>query len=202
MKLVCGLDEAGRGSLFGPVVVAGCVLPLNLRLPGLNDSKKLNSNSRVNIFFKVINLAVDYYVVAIGPRRIDKFNILQATMYGFKKCIQKLKADYYFVDGPYKPSFDFNIVAEPKADCKYHAVMAASVIAKVLRDSLVSSMMEKFPEFRLDIHKGYPTKLHQQELSKSGATIFHRKTFRLVYPVLTQTIKQGWEKSHINPPLA
>lgn len=177
---ICGLDEAGRGAIFGPVVVAGCILPRDTVEVELADSKKLSSSSRIQIFHKLLALASDYYVIAIGPRRIDKFNILQATLLGFELCMKKLEADIYIVDGPHAPKIKKNVVAEAKADTKYNSVMAAAIIAKVTRDSLISAMGAKFTGFSLEAHKGYPTKLHRLELEKFGPTIFHRKSFNLV----------------------
>ncbi|MCS6894394.1 MAG: ribonuclease HII [Deltaproteobacteria bacterium] len=181
MALICGIDEAGRGCLFGPVVVAGCVLDERTSIPKLKDSKELSNKTRVEIFSKILTLAQDFYCLAIGPRRIERYNILGAVLFGFEKCVKKLNADLYVIDGLFKPEVkDKYIICMPRADSTYNACMAASVIAKVMRDSLISNLSDRFQGYSLENHKGYPTRQHRLEILRLGISRLHRKTFKHV----------------------
>ncbi|MCS6961949.1 MAG: ribonuclease HII [Deltaproteobacteria bacterium] len=178
MAFVCGIDEAGRGALFGPLVVAGCVVRSNFYLEGLNDSKVLSPQKRLQLFHQILLTSEDYYWIFIGPRRVEKFNILNCSIHGFRICIKKLLAETYIVDGPYKPEgLKQNIFATPKADRIYPAVMCASIIAKVVRDSIISWLSERYPVYCLEENKGYPTETHRLALLKHGRSALHRKNF-------------------------
>lgn len=178
MKLICGIDEAGRGALFGPVVVAACVLNENTKIEGLRDSKALTPARRLTLFHRIISLADDYYWIMIGPKRIDCSNILNACLFGFHRCVEKLKADLYIVDGPHLPKNSHSeVIAVPKADSIYEPVMAASILAKVIRDTLMSQLDAKYTSFGIAKNKGYGTNAHVQAIKAIGLSNLHRLSF-------------------------
>lgn len=178
MRLICGIDEAGRGALFGPVVVAACVFKESTSVQGLKDSKALSPYQRITLFHRIILVAEDYYWITVGPKRIDEYNILKACLFGFKKCIERVKADIYIIDGPHscEPKRS-NVVAVPKADSIHEPVMAASVLAKVIRDTLISQMSEKYAVYGLSQNKGYGTVAHRESIQEFGLSRMHRTSF-------------------------
>jgi ribonuclease HII len=180
MALICGIDEAGRGSLAGPVAVAGCVVPEDFRLEGLQDSKKLSTSARLKLYHLIKENVNAFFVVFIGPRRIEKFNILQAVMRGVEKVVSRLQADFYIIDGNHKPDslknrYDVECLVD--ADEKLAAVSAASILAKVSRDCLMASIEKKYPSYRFSLHKGYGTAKHFEEIQRFGISTIHRSTF-------------------------
>lgn len=180
LGLVGGLDEAGRGPLAGPVVVALAVMPLDEDkiIDGINDSKKLTAKKREELFEKIINTAIDYSIVEVDEKTIDKINILQATKLGAKLCIENLKVSPYIVltdaltfDTPQK------IESIIKGDAKSYNIAAASILAKVHRDRLMIELDKKYPQYGFAGHKGYGTKAHIEALKKYGKCEIHRDSF-------------------------
>lgn len=180
LGLVGGLDEAGRGPLAGPVVVALAIMPLDEDkiIDGINDSKKLTAKKREELFEKIINTAIDYSIVEVDEKTIDKLNILQATKLGAKLCIENLKVSPYIVltdaltfDTPQK------IESIIKGDAKSYNIAAASILAKVHRDRLMIELDKKYPQYRFAGHKGYGTKAHIEALKKYGKCEIHRDSF-------------------------
>lgn len=180
LGLVGGLDEAGRGPLAGPVVVALAVMPLDEDkiIDGINDSKKITAKKREELFEKIVNTAIDYSIVEIDEKTIDKINILQATKLGAKLCIKNLKVSPYIVltdaltfDTPQK------IESIIKGDAKSYNIAAASILAKVHRDRLMVELDKKYPQYGFAGHKGYGTKAHIEALKKYGKCEIHRDSF-------------------------
>ncbi|MCB5278808.1 MAG: ribonuclease HII [Candidatus Cloacimonetes bacterium] len=178
--MCAGLDEAGRGALAGPVVVAAVVLDYHIDLPVLNDSKQLTARQRDKLYSEIVSSAICYSIAAIPAKTIDRVNILQATLLGFKKAFFKLepKAQYALVDGKdIPPTIPGRAVI--KGDSRQACIAAASVLAKVYRDRLMIEMDKLYPEYSFAQHKGYGTKAHYAALNSFGACKEHRKTFRL-----------------------
>lgn len=179
-KLIAGMDEAGRGPLAGPVVVALVVMPLESEfiIEGVNDSKKLSKKKREELFEKITDTALYFSIQFIHQDEIDEINILQATIKGMKQCITSLtvKPDVVLVDAV-KFESDVKTVPIIKGDAKSYSIAAASIVAKVSRDRLMEEYAETYPNFSFAKHKGYGTKQHIEELKKYGPTKIHRKTF-------------------------
>ena len=178
MKIICGVDEAGRGPLAGPVVAAAVILPTNHNIIGLNDSKKLTVKKR-NIFFKQISHSAEVSIGIVSHRTIDKINILNATYLAMEKAILGLNTnpDLSLIDGYGLPNKSINNEGIIKGDSKIESISAASIIAKVTRDKLMHQIDPIFPIFKFDKHKGYGTKYHMDILKKYKATLIHRKSF-------------------------
>ena len=182
---IVGLDEAGRGPIAGPVVAAAVILHPNIKIPGLNDSKKLSASKREKLFKIIIREAADYSISAVGSEKIDQINILQASFLAMQKCLDKLEIlpDYLLVDGPYLPTksndFILKFSAKPiiRGDGKYFCIAASSILAKVYRDNLMIDFHEKYPQYDFKSHKGYPTKKHIEAINYFGISPIHRKTF-------------------------
>lgn len=177
-----GCDEAGRGCLAGPVVAAAVILPSRVRIPGLDDSKKLSERKRDELRSIIERKAVAWEVCIIPPSEIDRINILQASfsaMHGAVRALQ-VQPDALLIDGhmfrPY-PSIPHTCVI--KGDGKYRSIAAASILAKCHRDEIMVSLHDKYPEFDWLKNKGYPTQAHRKALKLYGATEFHRKSFDL-----------------------
>ena len=178
-KAVCGVDEAGRGPLCGPVVAAAVILPCGLYIEGLNDSKKLSEKKREELFDIICNSAIAYSIEQGSVEEINNTNILQATMNAMRRAISNLSihADYALVDG--NIAKDFPIQARPvvKGDATSPSIAAASILAKVTRDRLCIEMDKQFPQYNIAKHKGYGTALHIALLKQYGPSPIHRKTF-------------------------
>ena len=185
-KRIIGIDEAGRGPVAGPVVAAAVILPQDMIIPGLNDSKKLWQIKREELYVKIKSCAIDYAVSVVNSKKIDKINILQATFLAMRNVFNKIKisADYFLVDGPYlhTKSNIHKIEGEPiiKGDQKYYCIAAASILAKVTRDNLMINYHKKYPQFDFLHNKGYPTKKHIEALNKDGVLKEHRQSFKPV----------------------
>ncbi|MBQ2697081.1 MAG: ribonuclease HII, partial [Clostridia bacterium] len=168
VPLLCGVDEAGRGPLAGPVSVAAVILPEDARFEGLNDSKKLTEATRERLYGEITKTALAWSVVMIDEKTIDEINILEATMEGMKQAVSALSCcpNHILIDGNRRPRFEPFIRSDilPKADARSASVAAASVLAKVSRDRLMVRLAEEFPEYGFEKHKGYPTKQHYQAL--------------------------------------
>lgn len=180
-KTVCGIDEAGRGPLAGPVYAAAVILPLGLEIEGLNDSKKLSEKKREQLFPIICEKAIAYSVGIATEKEIDEINILNATFLAMKRAVEGLniKPDYALVDGNRYPNISNDIKEEVvvKGDAKSMSIAAASILAKVSRDRFMLQMTEKYPEYCFEQHKGYGTKLHYEKLAEFGPSPIHRMTF-------------------------
>ncbi len=178
-NLICGVDEAGRGPLAGPVAVGAVVLPENCEIEGLNDSKKLSEKKREELFPIICEKALYWSVVLVDNEEIDDINILAATMKGMKQAVYDLEVtpDYVLVDGNRLPDYDIPAQFVIKGDAKSMSIAAASVLAKVTRDRLMLEYDKIFPQYQFSKHKGYGTKLHYEMIEKHGISPIHRKTF-------------------------
>ena len=179
-KCVCGIDEAGRGPLAGPVYVAAVILPLGLEIEGLNDSKKISEKKREQLFDIICEKAVDYSIGIATEQEIDEINILNATFLAMHRAVEGLKnkPDFALIDGNQYPKIPF--VAEEtvvKGDAKVMSIAAASILAKVSRDRFMLEKAKEYPQYQFEKHKGYGTKLHYEMLKEYGPSPIHRMTF-------------------------
>lgn len=186
--LVAGVDEAGRGSLAGPVTAAAVILNPNIRIQGLQDSKSLSYKKRESLDKQIKENAVSWNIVSISPKTIDSINILQATLLAMKKVVLGLKVrpERVIFDGLYTPDISIDSLAMVKGDEKCRSIMSASIIAKVARDKLMIDIDRKYEKYGFKKHKGYPTKLHINKLKLHGPCDEHRKTFRPVRKVVNE----------------
>ena len=180
-SLVCGVDEAGRGPLAGPVFAAAVILPKECpEIDGLNDSKKLSEKKREALFDIIIEKAVAYKIASASVDEIEEYNILNATFLAMKRAVEGLPvaADYAIIDGNRLP--ELNIACSPliKGDAKSLSVAAASILAKVARDRYITELDDKYPEYNFKKHKGYGTKEHLEAIQKYGPCPIHRLSFR------------------------
>lgn len=178
-QLICGVDEAGRGPLAGPVCAAAVILPPHAEIPGLNDSKKLTDKKRRELFPVICQQSLAYGIAFSDEKEIDEINILQATFVAMKRAVENLsvKPDYILVDGNKLPDFEIPAQYVIKGDSLSASIAAASVLAKVTRDDLMLKMAGQYPGYGFEIHKGYGTKAHYEALTKMGASPIHRLTF-------------------------
>ena len=176
---ICGVDEAGRGPLAGPVCAAAVILPPHLEIPGLNDSKKLTDKRRRELVPVIQEQAVAYGIGFASHEEIDSINILQATFLAMERAIQQLegKAEFALIDGNREKDFGLPVRTVVKGDSLSANIAAASILAKVTRDDLMESMAQEFPGYGFEIHKGYGTKAHYDALRKLGPSAVHRMTF-------------------------
>jgi ribonuclease HII len=180
---IAGVDEAGRGPLAGPVVAAACIIPEGVYLEGIDDSKKLSSGQREKLHKKILeNEDIVHAVELVDALIIDQVNILQATLRAMAGAVLKLKkrSDYVLVDGNQVPPLDVPAEAIVDGDCLSQSIMAAAILAKCTRDSLMVEYHEKWPEYGFRQHKGYGTEKHLEALKKHGPCPIHRKTFHPV----------------------
>lgn len=177
--IVCGVDEAGRGPLAGPVYAAAVVLKKGQTIEGVNDSKKLSEKKREELFDKIVSECSAFSVGTASEREIDEINILQATFLAMKRAVDGLsiKPDIALVDGNQTPPLDCAVKTVIKGDAKSESIAAASIIAKVSRDRYMKEMAAKYPEYQFEKHKGYGTKLHYEMIEKYGICEIHRKSF-------------------------
>lgn len=178
-KTVCGIDEAGRGPLAGPVCAAAVILPIGLEIEGLNDSKKLSEKKREALYDIITEKAVAYSIALVDEKTIDEINILQATFKAMRNAVEGLsvKPDIALIDGNQKPGLSIEQRTIVKGDAKSMSVAAASILAKVTRDRLMIKLDKEYPEYQFAKHKGYGTKLHYECLEKYGVSPVHRRTF-------------------------
>ena len=187
-KLICGIDEAGRGPLAGPVTAAAVILDENYEIQGLNDSKKLSPKKRALLETEIKEHALAYGVASASHIEIDELNILNASLLAMKRAFEKMcdmlekkgfsKADVSaIIDGTFCPAIDVECRAEPKAEGNYPAVMAASILAKENRDREMCALDKLYPEYGYAKHKGYPTKAHRAVCKEKGPSPIQRKTF-------------------------
>jgi len=177
--VICGVDEAGRGPLAGPVCAAAVILPKHLDLPGLTDSKKLTDKKRRELFPIIQEQAVAFGIGFATEQEIDEINILQATFLAMQRALDQLtvKPDLALIDGNREKDFGLPVKTVVKGDSLSLNIAAASVLAKVTRDDLMMEMAQKYPEYGFDIHKGYGTKAHYAALRTHGPCPIHRMTF-------------------------
>ena len=180
IKIICGVDEAGRGPLAGPVCAAAVILPENYSHEILNDSKKLSEKKRDIVYDDIIRDSVAYSVGIATEKEIDDINILNATFLAMKRAVDglSLKPDLAYIDGNQYPKTGVKEITIIKGDSKCMSVAAASIIAKVSRDRFMLQMAEKYPQYQFEKHKGYGTKLHYEMIEKYGVSEIHRRTFR------------------------
>lgn len=178
-KTVCGVDEAGRGPLAGPVYAAAVILPIGAEIDGLNDSKKLSEKKREELFEIINDVAISVSVGTASEKEIDEINILNATFLAMKRAVLGLEipADYAIIDGNRAPNLEIPAETVVKGDGKVMSVAAASIIAKVSRDRFMLKMAEQYPEYQFEKHKGYGTRLHYEMIEKYGVSPIHRKSF-------------------------
>ena len=176
---VCGVDEAGRGPLCGPVVAAACILPMGLVLDGLNDSKKLTPKKRDKLFDDICQNAVSYSIAEASVEEINELNILEATLLAMRRAIAGLSvpADFALIDGNIDRDFPLPARAVVKGDATSPSIAAASILAKVTRDRGCEELDRLYPQYGIAKHKGYGTKVHMDALRTFGPTPIHRKQF-------------------------
>ena len=183
--VVCGVDEAGRGPLAGPVFAAAVILPFGIDIPSLDDSKKLSEKIREKLFDEIIRTAFAYGVASADHREIDKLNILNATFLAMNRAVKMLseKPDITIVDGNCGHGLDFRNTCIIGGDGKSASIAAASILAKVSRDRVMRNMAKKYPQYGFEKHKGYGTKMHYERLREHGPSEIHRMTFlRTLWP--------------------
>lgn len=182
-NIVCGIDEAGRGPLAGPVCAAAVILPDGCIIEGVNDSKKLTEKKREQLFDVIKETAVAYSIATADEKEIDEINILQATYLAMNRAFQglNLKSDMALVDGNRDPGLGIPTRMIVKGDANSMSIAAASILAKVTRDRFMLEMDKKYPQYQFAKHKGYGTKLHYEMLDKYGASEIHRMTFLRKY---------------------
>lgn len=179
IKIICGVDEAGRGPLAGPVCAAAVILPPNIEIPGLNDSKKLTDKKRRELFPIIKEMAISYGIGYASHEEIDEINILQATYLAMERALAQLdpKPDLALIDGNRAKDFGIPVKTVVKGDSLSASIAAASVLAKVSRDDLMLQLAEEYPQYGFEIHKGYGTKAHYEALRTYGHSPVHRMTF-------------------------
>lgn len=178
-KSVCGVDEAGRGPLAGPVCAAAVILPDGVIIDGVNDSKKLSEKKRESLFDVIREQALSYSIAYATVDEIEEINILNATMLAMRRAIDglEIKADYAMIDGNKIPPIDIDAECIVKGDAKSMSIACASILAKVSRDRLLYKYAEEYPMYGFDKHKGYGTKVHREAILKYGPCPYHRKSF-------------------------
>lgn len=178
-RAVCGIDEAGRGPLAGPVCAAAVILPMDCRIEGLNDSKKLSEAKREALFDVIREAALAYGIGWASEREIDEINILQATFLAMGRAVEALStpADYALVDGNRMPPLKIPGEAVVKGDGKAACIAAASILAKVSRDRVLRELDREYPQYGFAKHKGYGTKAHYEAIKAYGILPVHRRSF-------------------------
>lgn len=186
---LCGVDEAGRGPLAGPVVAGAVIFPKNVCIPGINDSKKLTAVQREELFELIKEKAISYGYSVADEKEIDEYNILRASLRAMGRSVEKLNppADFILIDGNKKFDTATPCEAVVKGDGRSLCIAAASILAKVVRDKMMDELDKEYPVYNWAHNKGYPTKDHIQAVLKHGACPYHRQTFL--------KNKDKWEKN-------
>lgn len=179
VNVICGVDEAGRGPLAGPVCAAAVILPAHLDIPGLTDSKKLTDKKRRELFPVIQEQAIAWGIGMASCEEIDEINILQATFLAMQRALEQLpvRPDLVLIDGNRAKDFGLPVKTVIKGDSLSMNIAAASILAKVTRDDWMIRMAQTYPQYAFDIHKGYGTKAHYAALTEFGPCPIHRKTF-------------------------
>ena len=179
LNVICGVDEAGRGPLAGPVCAAAVILPKHLQIPGLTDSKKLSDKKRRELFPVIQEQAVAYGIGLASEAEIDEINILQATFLAMGRALSQLsiRPEMVLIDGNREADFGLPVRTVVKGDSLSANIAAASILAKVTRDNLLVELAKQYPEYGFEIHKGYGTKAHYEALRTFGPCPIHRKSF-------------------------
>jgi len=179
VKVICGVDEAGRGPLAGPVCAAAVILPEHIQLSGLTDSKKLSDKKRRELFPIIKEQAIAYGIGFASQQEIDEINILQATFLAMQRALDALegKPELALIDGNREKDFGLPVKTVVKGDSLSANIAAASVLAKVTRDDLMLKLAEEYPQYGFEIHKGYGTKAHYEALREHGPCPIHRMSF-------------------------
>ena len=179
VSLICGVDEAGRGPLAGPVCAAAVILPRNIEIVGLNDSKKLSEKSREKLYDEICEKAMSFGIAFASVEEIEELNILNAAMLAMNRAIAQLEPqpELALIDGNRSSAIEINSGCVIKGDAKCADIAAASILAKVTRDRYMLEMAEKYPEYHFERHKGYGTKLHYEALREYGPCEIHRPSF-------------------------
>ena len=178
-QVICGVDEAGRGPLAGPVCAAAVILPKHLEIPGLNDSKKLTDKRRRELYPVIMQNALAYGIAFADHREIDEINILQATFLAMERALLQLtvKPDVVLIDGNRAKDFGIPVQTVVHGDSLSANIAAASILAKVTRDNVMLEMAERYPQYKFEVHKGYGTKAHYEAITQYGPCPIHRMTF-------------------------
>lgn len=185
-RLIAGVDEAGRGPLAGPVVVAAVILGGCIELPGLDDSKRLGASKRESLFALICEHALAWSVVEVSVEVIDRINILQATLWGMQKAVEQLspRPQRVLIDGNRAPQMAGDVRTIVHGDRLVPVISAASILAKVSRDRTMRELHQQFPQYGFDQHKGYPTPEHLRQLECCGPCAIHRRSFAPVRRLL------------------
>lgn len=195
-QLICGVDEAGRGPLAGPVVVAACILPPFLRIEGINDSKQLTAKKREELFKIIVKNAVAYQIVFVSEADVDLLNIYQATKKGMLEAIRGLEVtpDHVLIDAMPLGELKIPHTSIIHGDARCASVAAASILAKVTRDEFMEKMDVKYPNYGFKKNKGYGTKAHMEALEKYGPCPIHRKTYAPVSKYFSRQLSFNLEE--------
>lgn len=195
-QLICGVDEAGRGPLAGPVVVAACILPPFLRIEGINDSKQLTAKKREELFKIIVKNAVAYQIVFVSEADVDLLNIYQATKKGMLEAIRGLEVtpDHVLIDAMPLGELKIPHTSIIHGDARCASVAAASILAKVTRDEFMEKMDVKYPNYGFKKNKGYGTKAHMEALEKYGPCPIHRKTYSPVSKYFSRQLSFNLEE--------
>jgi ribonuclease HII len=179
VQIICGVDEAGRGPLAGPVCAAAVILPPHMQIPGLNDSKKLTDKRRRELYPVIMEKALAYGIGFADHSEVDKINILQATYLAMERALSQLtvKPDIALIDGNRAKDFGLPVQTVVKGDSLSANIAAASVLAKVARDDVMLKMADCYPQYGFEVHKGYGTKAHYEAIAQYGPCEIHRMTF-------------------------
>ena len=179
VQVICGVDEAGRGPLAGPVCAAAVILPPHLEIPGLTDSKKLTDKKRRELFPIIQEQAIAWGIGWASEQEIDEINILQATFLAMRRALEQLtvKPDLALIDGNRETDFGLPVKTVVKGDSLSMNIAAASILAKVSRDDLMVKLAETYPQYQFEVHKGYGTKAHYAALTEYGTSPVHRMSF-------------------------
>lgn len=179
IQTICGVDEAGRGPLAGPVCAAAVILPPHLEIPGLNDSKKLTDKRRRELYPVILEKAVAYGIGFADHKEIDDVNILQATYLAMERAMAQMsiQPDIALIDGNRAKDFGLPVQTVVHGDSLSANIAAASILAKVTRDDAMLELAERYPQYGFEVHKGYGTKAHYEALAQHGPCLIHRMTF-------------------------
>ncbi len=186
--MICGVDEAGRGPLAGPVFAAAVILGRDVSIAGLADSKKLTARKRETLAQQIKSQALAWAVASATVEEIDEFNILRASLLAMRRAVEALTVEprQVLVDGLHCPELRWPVRAVVRGDASVKEISAASILAKVARDALMLELHQRYPQYRFDLHKGYPTAAHLAALREYGVSAVHRRSFapvrRLIEP--------------------